>query len=82
MKKLILPIFEKLLDVIFIICAIFVLLGAIGAAIAASSVLSFFVVLIGGALWLIIAFGMIYIFLDMRADLKRLADKRCAYEKE
>lgn len=70
-KKFLVPIFEKLLDVIFILSALGVLIYAISLAIGFKSVLLFFVTLIGGLIFLILSFGIIYILLDIRTEVKK-----------
>lgn len=70
-KKFLIPIFEKLLDIIFLLSALGVVVSAIMAAINYHSVLFFFTSLIGGLILLIISFGIIYILLDIRAEVKK-----------
>ena len=70
-KKLLLPIFEKLMDIIFILSVLGVLVYAVRMAMAWNSVFLFFIVLIGGLIFTILSFGVIYILLDIRSELKQ-----------
>ena len=73
-KNLMLTLFPKVLDIIFIIVLAFVVLGALGAGVTVGFV-AFLSTLIGGILSLVIGFGMIYIQLDIRDTLKKIDNK-------
>lgn len=69
LRKTIVPVFEKLLDIIFV-------LAIIGAAISGAStggIAGCIIGIIGSAIFMILTFGVIYILLDIRDNLRKNA---------
>lgn len=67
--------FPKILDVLFILCAVVVVLYAVVIAITTGSMLGFLLTLLVGAISIIMAFGTLYVLLDIRDALNKKASE-------